>query len=145
MNETRQQAERSRKAFLKLSTNVDRTSVLKEVAAALHKNAAAIFEANEKDLAGAKGKIAEPLYKRLVLNEPKLRDVIAGIEQIAEMDDPVGRVLDETELDKGLILRKVQTPIGVLAVIYESRPDAGPQIAALAIRTGNAVLLKGGR
>src|SRR5207253_2712862 len=61
------------------------------------------------------------------------------------MEDPVGRVLDETELDEGLILRKVQTPIGVLAVIYESRPDAGPQIAALAIRTGNSVLLKGGR
>ncbi len=145
MNETRQQAERARKAFLKLSTTVDRTAVLKEVAAALRQNAAAIFEANAKDLAEAKGKIAEPLYKRLVLNEPKLRDVIAGIEQIAERDDPVGRVLDETELDKGLTLRRVQTPIGVLAVIYESRPDAGPQIAALAIRTGNAVLLKGGR
>jgi glutamate-5-semialdehyde dehydrogenase len=145
MNETRQQAERARKAFLKLSTSVDRTAILKEVATALRQNAATIFEANAKDLAEAKGKIAEPLYKRLVLNEPKLRDVIAGIEQIAEKDDPVGRVLDETELDKGLILRKVETPIGVLAVIYESRPDAGPQIAALAIRTGNAVLLKGGR
>ena len=70
---------------------------------------------------------------------------MAGIDQIAEMDDPVGRVLEETELDKDLTLRKIQTPIGVLAVIYESRPDAGPQIAALAIRTGNAVLLKGGR
>ena len=78
-------------------------------------------------------------------SEAKLRDVIDGIEQIATMDDPVGRVLEKTELDQGLILHKVQTPIGVLAIIYESRPDAGPQIAALAIRTGNAVLLKGGR
>ena len=89
--------------------------------------------------------IAEPLCKRLMLNEPKLRDVIAGIEQIAKMEDPVGRVAAETELDEGLILKKVQTPIGVLAMIYESRPDAGPQIASLAIRSGNAVLLKGGR
>jgi glutamate-5-semialdehyde dehydrogenase len=146
MNEIRQQAERARKAFLKLAAGVDRTRILKDIASALRDNAAAIFEANSKDLAEAKAAgIAEPLYKRLVLNESKLRDVIVGIEQIAAMEDPVGRVVQETELDEGLILRKVQTPIGVLAMIYESRPDAGPQIAALSIRTGNAVLLKGGR
>ena len=146
MNETRQQAERARKAFLKLSTSVDRTAILKEIAAALREHAASIFEANNIDLSEAKaGGIAEPLYKRLILNEPKLRDVVDGIEQIADMDDPVGRVVEETELDEGLILKKVQAPIGVLAMIYESRPDAGPQIATLAIRSGNAVLLKGGR
>src|SRR5881392_3569222 len=145
MTETRQQAERARKAFLKLSAVADRTAILKEVSVALRQNATYIFDANAKDLAEARGKIAEPLYKRLVLNEAKLRDVIDGIEQIATMDDPVGRMLEKTELDQGLILHKVQTPIGVLAIIYESRPDAGPQIAALAIRTGNAVLLKGGR
>jgi glutamate-5-semialdehyde dehydrogenase len=146
MNETRQQAERARKAFLKLAAGMDRTAILKELATALRENAASIFEANQKDLSEAKAAgIAEPLYKRLILNEPKLRDVITGIEQIAAMEDPVGRVVQETQLDEGLILKKVQTPIGVLAMIYESRPDAGPQIAALSIRTGNAVLLKGGR
>jgi len=146
MNETRQRAERARNAFLKLAAGHDRTAILKDIAAALHESASPIFEANKKDLAEAKAAgIAEPLYKRLVLNESKLRDVIAGIEQIAAMDDPVGRVVEETELDEKLVLKKVQTPIGVLAMIYESRPDAGPQIAALAIRTGNAVLLKGGR
>src|SRR5215831_5321168 len=146
MNETRQQAERARIAFLKLAAGHDRTAILKDIAAALHESASPIFEANKKDLAEAKAAgIAEPLYKRLVLNESKLRDVITGIEQIAAMDDPVGRVMEETELDEGLLLRKVRTPIGVLAMIYESRPDAGPQIASLAIRTGNAVLLKGGR
>ena len=146
MNETRQQAEHARKAFLKLAAAVDRTAILKDLATALRENAASIFEANQKDLAEAKAAgIAEPLYKRLVLNEPKLRDVITGIEQIAAMEDPVGRVVQETQLDEELILKKVQTPIGVLAMIYESRPDAGPQIAALSIRTGNAVLLKGGR
>ena len=99
-----------------------------------------IFEANQKDLRAAKAAgVAEPLVKRLVLNEPKLRDVITGIEHIAKMEDPVGRVATETELDDGLILKKVQVPIGVLAMIYESRPDAGPQIASLAIRSGNAV------
>jgi glutamate-5-semialdehyde dehydrogenase len=80
-----------------------------------------------------------------MFNDSKLRDVVEGIRQLARMDDPVGRVLEEKELDEGLILRKVQTPIGVIATIFESRPDAGPQIATLAIRSGNAVLLKGGR
>jgi len=146
MNETRQQAEQARRAFLKLAAGMDRTAILKDIATALRENAASIFEANQKDLAEAKAAgIAEPLYKRLILNEPKLRDVITGIEQIAAMEDPVGRVVQETQLDDELILKKVQTPIGVLAMIYESRPDAGPQIAALSIRTGNAVLLKGGR
>jgi len=146
MNETRQQAERARAAFLKLTAGANRTAILKDIAAALRADAAAVYQANQKDLAEAKAAgIAEPLYKRLVLNEPKLRDVITGIEQIAAMEDPVGRVVEETELDEGLILKKVQTPIGVLAMIYESRPDAGAQIAALSIRSGNAVLLKGGR
>jgi glutamate-5-semialdehyde dehydrogenase len=146
MKTIRQQAELARRAFLKLSSNVDRSAVLNEIAAALEEHAAAIFAANQKDLDAAKSAgIAEPLAKRLVLNEPKLRDVISGIEYIAKMEDPVGRVVAETELDEGLVLRKVQVPIGVLAMIYESRPDAGPQIASLAIRTGNAVLLKGGR
>jgi len=146
MTETRQQAERTRKAFLKLSTGVDRTAILNEIASALRSGAAGIFEANKRDLDSAKASgIAEPLYKRLVFNDAKLRDVVSGIEQIAGMDDPVGRVVAETELDAGLILKKVQAPIGVLAMIYESRPDAGPQIASLAIRSGNAVLLRGGR
>jgi glutamate-5-semialdehyde dehydrogenase len=146
MNETRQQAERARRAFLKLSAGSDRTVILNDIAAALREHAGTVFEANKKDLAEAKAAgIAEPLYKRLVLNESKLRDVISGIQQIAAMEDPVGRVVEETELDEGLVLRKVLTPIGVLAMIYESRPDAGPQIAALSIRSGNALLLKGGR
>src|SRR5262245_66679243 len=120
MNDSRQQAERARKAFLKLSTNVDRTAILSEVVTALRQNAPAIFAANEKDLAAAKAAgIAEPLYKRLVLNEPKLRDVITGIEQIAAMEDPLRRVVQETELDEELELRKVQAPSDVLAMIYE--------------------------
>jgi len=146
MNEMRQQAERARKAFLRLSTSVDRTGVLNEIASALRSGSAGIFEANKIDLDSARASgIAEPLYKRLVFNDAKLRDVVSGIEQIAKMDDAVGRIVAETELDEGLILKKVQAPIGVLAMIYESRPDAGPQIASLAIRSGNAVLLKGGR
>jgi glutamate-5-semialdehyde dehydrogenase len=111
MTETRQQAERARKAFLKLSTSADRTAILNDVANAIRENAGRISAANEKDLAEAKGSLAEPLYKRLILHELKLRDVISGITQIAKMEDPVGHVLEETELDEDLILRKVRTPI----------------------------------
>ena len=145
MIETRQQAERAREAFYRISTTADRTAILSEMAAALDSRAAEIFAANEKDLAAAEGTLAKPLFKRLGFDAAKLADVTNGIRQIAAMEDPVGRVIQETELDTGLLLRKVQTPIGVIAMIFESRPDAAPQIASLAIRTGNAVLLKGGR
>jgi glutamate-5-semialdehyde dehydrogenase len=144
MSEIRQQAERARRAFLKLSTGAERTRILLEIAQAIRARSSEVFEANAKDLAAAKNTLAAPLYKRLVFNESKLRDVVDGIEQIAAMQDPVGRVVEETELDDGLLLRKVQTPIGVIAAVFESRPDVVPQIASLAIRSGNAVLMKGG-
>jgi glutamate-5-semialdehyde dehydrogenase len=145
MSAIREQAERARLAFLKLSTTTNRTEVLKDLALAIRTNADSVYAANTKDLEAARGTIPTPLYKRLVINEPKLRDVVDGIGQLAAMEDPVGRVLETTELDEGLILRKVQTPIGVIAAIFESRPEVVAQIAALALRTGNAVLLKGGR
>ena len=144
MSETRQQAERARAAYFRLA-NADRTQILRDMAQAIRDGATEILAANKKDLEAAQGMIAPPLYKRLVVNEPKLRDLIDGIEQLAAMPDPVGKVLLETQLDDGLILRRVQTPIGVIAAIFESRPEVVGQIAALAIRSGNAVLLKGGR
>ena len=144
MSEIRQQAERARQAFTRLSTSVNRTQVLKDLAQAIRQRAGEVLQANRKDLESAEGTISPPLYKRLILNDSKLRDVIEGIEQLAAMTDPVGRVVQETELDDGLILRRVQTPIGVITAIFESRPDVVPQIASLAIRSGNAVLLKGG-
>lgn len=143
MSELRQLAEKARQAYFMLS-HADRTAILKDMAQAIRNHSQEIYAANKKDLEAAQGKIAEPLYKRLIINEPKLRDLVDGIEQLAAMPDPVGRVLLETELDEGLILRKVQTPIGVVAAIFESRPEVVGQIAALAIRSGNAVLLKGG-
>src|SRR5262245_3430771 len=111
MSETRQQAERARKAFLKLSGGVsgaERTEILREIAQALRSSAEPIYAANAKDLEAAKGSVSEPIYKRLILNEAKLRDVVEGVEQIANMADPVGRVVQETELDDGLLLKKVQ-------------------------------------
>src|SRR5688572_7936828 len=144
MTETRKQAEQARSAYFKLA-NVHRTQILKDMARAIRERAPEIFAANKKDLEAAQGKIANPLYKRLIINDSKLRDLADGIDQLAATPDPVGKVLLETELDDGLTLRKVQTPIGVIAAIFESRPEVVGQIAALAIRSGNAVLLKGGR
>jgi glutamate-5-semialdehyde dehydrogenase len=130
---------------LKLSTSADRSRILKELALAIRESSASIFEANARDLDAARGAVPPPLYKRLSIDEPKLRDVIDGIEQLAAFPDPVGRVLERTELDEGLVLTKVQTPIGVIAAVFESRPEVVAQIASLAIRSGNSVLLKGGR
>jgi glutamate-5-semialdehyde dehydrogenase len=130
---------------MKLSTDADRTQILRDLAQAIQDNAASIYAANQKDLEASRGTIAQPLYKRLAINESKLRDVVDGIEQLAAMPDPVGKVLQATELDDGLTLKKVQTPIGVIAAIFESRPEVVAQIAALSIRSGNAALLKGGR
>jgi glutamate-5-semialdehyde dehydrogenase len=144
MSEVRQQAERAKQAYFRLQ-KIDRTALLRDMAQALRSHASAIFSANAEDLRAAKDTLSKPLYKRLIIDEPKLRDVIDGIQQIAAMEDPVGNIIEETELDEGLTLRKVKTPIGVIAAIFESRPDVVPQIAALAVRSGNAVLLKGGR
>jgi glutamate-5-semialdehyde dehydrogenase len=87
----------------------------------------------------------DSLYRRLKLDEAKVRDLVAGVEQVAALEDPLGRVTLATELDEGLELCRVTCPIGVVGVVFESRPDALVQIASLAIKSGNAVLLKGGR
>ncbi len=85
------------------------------------------------------------LLDRLVLDEAKVAAMAAGVRAVAGLPDPVGRVLSRTLLDDGLILEKVTVPIGVLLVVFESRPDAVPQIASLALKSGNAAILKGGR
>jgi glutamate-5-semialdehyde dehydrogenase len=85
------------------------------------------------------------LLDRLVLDEEKVRGMAAGVRAVAALPDPVGRVLARTLLDDGLVLEKVAVPLGVLLVVFESRPDAVPQIASLALKSGNAAILKGGR
>ena len=104
-----------------------------------------IFEANEKDLAfSRKNKLAKPLLKRLKFDEKKLVETISGIESLIGLPDPVGVTLSARELDEGLELYQITCPIGVIGVIFESRPDALVQIATLCLKSGNGVLLKGG-
>lgn len=118
---------------------------LEEIIRALKDNAASIAAANTKDLDRAqKERIDPPLMKRLKFDRPKIMDACQGIASLVKLEDPVGKTLQATELDKGLTLFKVSRPIGVIGVIFESRPDALVQIAALCLKSGNAVLLKGG-
>jgi glutamate-5-semialdehyde dehydrogenase len=118
---------------------------LAQIAEALKNKSAEIIAANQKDLRLAeKSKLASPLLKRLKFDESKIADVCAGIESLIKLDDPVGQTLTATELDEGLNLYKVSCPIGVIGVVFESRPDALVQISTLCLKSGNAVLLKGG-
>ena len=123
---------------------------LKKVKENIEKNKDEIFAANKKDLDEAKslvdsGEITSSTYARLKLDENKMRDMLKGIEDVISLQDPVNKVFWTKELDEGLILKKVSCPIGVIGVIFEARPDVISQIASLAIKSGNAVILKGGK
>ena len=122
-----------------------KNAALAQIAEALKSKSSEIIAANQKDLRIAeKSKLASPLLKRLKFDEGKIADVCAGIETLIKLDDPVGKTLTATELDEGLNLYKVSCPIGVIGVVFESRPDALVQISTLCLKSGNAVLLKGG-
>jgi glutamate-5-semialdehyde dehydrogenase len=122
-----------------------KNAALAQIAEALKSRSDEIIAANEKDLRIAeKNKLAKPLLKRLKFDAGKIADVCAGIESLIKLDDPVGQTLAATELDEGLNLYKVSCPIGVIGVVFESRPDALVQISTLCLKSGNAVLLKGG-
>ena len=123
---------------------------LNKIADAFEVNKHEIFEANKQDLAEAEmlvenGEITKSTFNRLKLDENKMRDMIQGVRDIANLEDPVGKVLFKRELDEGLVLTKVSCPIGVLGIIFEARPDVISQIASLAIKSSNAVILKGGK
>ena len=123
---------------------------LQEVSKSIEKNKSLILEANKKDLEKAqqmveKKEITKAAYNRLKLDEEKINTIIQGFKDIEKLEDPVNKKLWAMELDDGLDLYKVSCPIGVIGVIFEARPDVVPQIASLAIKSSNAVILKGGK
>ena len=122
-----------------------RNEALEAIANALLANKEAIFMANAEDLAQAeKDNIAAPVLKRLKFDEGKLRDVIAGIKDLINLEDPLFKEDLKRELDEGLRLFRVTCPIGVIGVIFEARPDALVQISALCVKSGNCMIIKGG-
>lgn len=130
---------------LAAATTDRKNRALKEIALALDSRRNEITAANMKDLEeSAQNNLAAPLMKRLKFDDSKINDVIAGIESLISLPEPVGTTLSATELDRGLELYRVSCPIGVIGVIFESRPDALVQISTLCLKSGNAVLLKGG-
>jgi glutamate-5-semialdehyde dehydrogenase len=151
MSPVREQARAARQAARKLALlpNEVRNSVLLAVAKCTEQNAARILQANAEDCHGAEqlvhaGKMAASLFARLRVTEKTIGEMILRLEEVARLDDPIGKRLSTTELDDGLILYKESCPLGVVAVVFESRPDVVPQVSALAFKSGNAVLLKGG-
>ena len=147
MSELHDTAKAAREAsYVMASLGSDvKNKALANVALQLRNAGEEIFAANKADLEEAeKTGLDTPLLKRLKFNEDKLNDVVSGIESLIDLNDPVGKVTLRTTLDDGLELTRVTCPIGVIGVIFESRPDALVQIASLCIKSGNAVFLKGG-
>ena len=141
-------ARKTRQAAGKLAvlpTN-DRNAALEAIAIALTNAAPEIIKANIADCQAAEQDgISPALYARLKLGESKLNSAIAGIRDLAKLPDPVGTVQIHRELDEGLVLKRVSCPLGVLGIIFEARPEALIQITSLAIKSGNGVILKGGK
>lgn len=143
-----QTAKQTRLAAMKLAvlSTAAKNEAIEAIAKALLSAQDEIIQANIADCEAAQSEgIAKPLYKRLQLDEHKLRDNIVGVRDIGKLPDPVGSVQIHRKLDNGLILKRVSCPLGVLGIIFEARPEAAIQIATLAIKSGNGVILKGGK
>ena len=124
----------------------EKNDALKKIAAAIEQNSAAILAENALDLENGRANgLSDALLDRLALNEGRIAAIADSLRQVAELPDPVGRVLEETVRPNGLRLRKIAVPIGVIAVIYEARPNVTADSAGLCLKSGNAVLLRGGK
>ena len=131
---------------LACATTEEKNDALLKIAAAIEDNAPAILTANADDLTNGRASgLSDALLDRLALNEARIVGIADSLRQVAQLPDPVGRVLEETTRPNGLRLRKIAVPIGVIAVIYEARPNVTADSAGLCLKSGNAVLLRGGK
>ncbi len=137
-------AKRAKAAFAAADT-ATRDRALEEMAAALLADREAILAANEQDLEAAQGSISTVMLDRLRLTDARLKEMAAGMREVAVLPDPVGRVLARVERPNGLLIEKVAVPMGVVAIIYESRPNVTSDAAALAVKSGNACVLRVGK
>lgn len=148
----REVAEAAKRASRSLASldEAKRNRILEAMASALEQSAAELFAANQQDVQCATSRSAgdalpASTLSRLHLTDTKLREMVEQVRSVAALPDPLNRKLDAIELDQDLNLEKISVPLGVLAVIFEARPDAVTQIASLALKSGNAVILKSGR
>ena len=130
---------------LRSADTATKNAALESMAVALVEDADAILAANAQDMDAARGHISEVMLDRLLLTRPRIEAMADGIRQVVQLPDPVGRELMRTQRPNGLIIRRVSMPLGVVAIIYESRPNVTADAAALTIKSGNACVLRGGK
>ena len=128
------------------ATTEQKNKALTQIAKALVENADSIISANMIDIANGKSAgMNQGLLDRLMLNEERIKGIADGCVQVAKLDDPCSKVLEEIERPNGLVIKKVSCPMGVIGIIYEARPNVTADAAALCLKSGNAVILRGGK
>src|SRR5689334_12962025 len=139
---------RARRASRTLATldGNTRIAILRKIAASLRENVRPLLQANARDIQAAQSAALAPaLIQRLELNEKKIESMAQGVEQIAAQVDPVGQIIEGYTRPNGLRIQKVRSPLGVVLFFYESRPNVTSDAAALCIKSGNAIILRGGK
>lgn len=138
--------ERAKKAKRNINfSSEQKNSALYAMAEALEQNEDSILAANALDVEAARQQMNSVMIDRLQLNHARIEGMAKGIRDVAALPDPVGKVLNRVERDNGLVIEKVRVPIGVVAIIYESRPNVTSDAAALALKSGNVVVLRSGK
>lgn len=133
------------KKTINTATTAEKNHALEEMAKQLWLSRADVLAANELDMTVAKGKISDVMLDRLYLDENRIAAMAEGIRQLIGLEDPVGEVLERTELDNGLVISKKRVAMGIIGIIYESRPNVTSDAAALALKSGSAVVLRSGK
>ncbi len=131
-------------ALLALTTDEERNAALEGIADGLLAKAEAVLQANEQDIEAARGSVAEVMLDRLRLTKERIEGIANGVRAVAALSDPLGRTLDTIDRPNGLRIEKIAVPLGVVGIIYESRPNVTADAAALCIKSGNACVLRGG-
>ena len=144
MNEMLKNA-KAAKASVSLLTTQQKNEALLAMADALLANQEDILAANAQDLAAAQGTVPQVMLDRLLLNADRIAGMAQGIRDVAKLPDPVGHILEESTRADGLLIQKVSVPMGVIAIIYESRPNVTSDAAALALKAGSVCILRGGK
>ncbi|MDE7246227.1 MAG: glutamate-5-semialdehyde dehydrogenase [Oscillospiraceae bacterium] len=138
-------AARQARPALRCADRAKKDAALLAMAGAMWEQRAQILEANAQDLEAARGRIGDVMLDRLALDEERIAGMAEGVRQVAALPDPVGQTLRTVERPNGLLIRKVSVPMGVVAIIYESRPNVTSDAAALALKSGNVCVLRGGK
>ena len=139
------QRAKAAKAAMALADTETKNAALRAMAQALLTHTGEILAANALDVKASQGEISEVMLDRLALTEGRIRDMADGMIQVADLPDPVGAVLSRTERPNGLVIEKTAVPMGVIAIIYESRPNVTSDAAALALKAGSACVLRSGK